>query len=356
MSRSSAVSPGVKGIGAAKIQRIDGPALVAAMRAAKVSDRSLMLRTGRSAITLHVWKRDGVPRRMKERVLVALMDPSPVDESPRHIPAAEFRGMFEASGLKRVALARAVPVGKGTVARWTQIGVKASLSERVRHVLAHPDEFRHMALTSGAKEKPKAMSGPQYRALTSASGLLVPEIAAVLGVPDRRLNRWRTHGVSAEVAAEAREMFGDAVPALPLRGSDLVAMMQRERLSVSELASRCGVLVDRVHCWRQHHVPARWSESVAAHVAGEHAPRIPSNRAERQSVVGARAIARTTTAPPMPGGEFAILLAATHLSQSAFGDLMGVRQTTVSNWKSDRVPARYVDVVMEVLRELDVKV
>ena len=119
-------------------QQMDGPALATAMQAAKVSDLTLMLRTRRSAGTVSVWKRDGVPGRMKERVLGALAGPAPADERPRRIPASEFRALLAASGLKQVALERSVPVGSGAVRRWTLDGVQAAREERVRYLLAHP--------------------------------------------------------------------------------------------------------------------------------------------------------------------------------------------------------------------------
>jgi len=295
---------------------------------------------------------------MTERVLAALTDPSPAEEAPRRIPVGEFRTIFAASGLKQVALARGVPVKPGTVANWMHLGVKATSALRVRYVLTHPEEFRHLVAPRGHRTaKPKAMSGRAFRALVSASGLTSPEVAAVLGVRHGVLRGWSQSGVSADVAAEACAVFGDAVPALPLRREELRALMQREELTVAELALRCGVRDGRIRVWRSEGVPARWSESVAMHIAGDpDAPPVGGSKDPQRIARRTRVRAAITTAAPIPGHEFARLLSATGLMQTELGDLVGVRQATVSRWKGSEVPAWYADGVMEVLRELDVKV
>ena len=255
-------------------------------------------------------------------------------------------------------LARGVPASPRSVSNWMRKGVKASSALRVRYVLTHPDEFRHLAAKRGrGPAQPRAMSGQQFRSLTSASDLLVPEIADVMGVQTNTVRHWRQYGVSADVAAQARAVFGDATPALPLRGEELRALMQREGLTVAELALRCGVRDGRIRVWRSKGVPARWSQAVVAHIAGRpDAPPVGDNRGGEAYARVTRLMALATTATPMPGEDFATALSASGLTQTDFGALVGVGQGAVSRWRAAEVPACYVDGVMEVFRELDVKV
>lgn len=331
---------------------MDGPALVAAMKNAKVSHETLCRRTGRSSPSVYGWKQNGVPGRMTERVLAALAEPSPANEDPCPISAREFREMFEASGLKQVSLARGVPVKPNTVASWMRKGVKASSALRVRYVLTHPEEFRHLvAPRLGRVAQPRAMSASQFRSLTSASGLLASEVADVMGVPSNAVRHWRQYGVNADVAAQARAVFGDATPAPPLGGEELRALMQREGITVETLAVLCGILDSRIAHWRSKGVPVRWSQAVIAHIAGDpSAPRVGGRKDPERVARKKRAKAAITTTAPIPGQEFARLLSATGLTQTQFGDLAGLSQVAVSRWRRSEVPAGYADAVLEVFR------
>ncbi|WP_062384581.1 hypothetical protein [Demequina iriomotensis] len=276
----------------------------------------------------------------------------PTQVQPQTIPAAELVSMLERVGASAAQLARAIDTEAHRVTAWTRRGVPSEHAGTVRAAMSDAARLEAVRRTPGVKPGPLAMDPNTFARLVEKSGMSKAQLGSMFDVHPDTISRWIDDGVPStggEISEAMRERFAWMEAPQRMSGPDFVRAMDDAGLSVNTLCKRLDVTRFTVTNWRSKGVPAKWVRLVEAHLRGDaDAPTIPKRTGGRVGVPPADAV----KSEPILGAEFAKMLADAGLNQTQAGPILGVTQTTVSQWTRTHVPGHRSVAVRDALAPL----